>query len=124
MPEDQASAGFVLNREQVEVGPDPAVVPALGFLLPALVFAQLFWGFPGGAVDPLQLGVVLVATPVGACDALKVKGLGVQFLGVADVGACTEVPPVLAEGVKADGFLDPGQNFQLVGLVLGLNPAA
>ena len=37
------------------------------------------------------------------------------------MGAGAEVPPVLTEGVEADGFVDAGQNLQLVGLVLGLD---
>ena len=85
------------------------------------MFRQLLRGFPGGAVDPLQLGPGLIAAPVGAGHAFELKGLGVELAGVGHVGAGAEVPPVLTEGVEADGLVNAGQYLQLVGLVLGLD---
>ena len=121
VPEHQTRAGLVLNGEQIEVGADSAVITALGLFLPALVFRELLWGLPGGAIDALQLGVVLVAAPVGTGNAFQVKGLGVELFGVADVGAGAEVPPLFPQGVETDGFLNARQDFELVGLVLGLD---
>ena len=121
MPEHQAGAGFILDREQIQVFADAAMIPAQGLFLAAFVLGQLFRGFPSRAVDPLQLGFGFITTPVGPRHALQLKSLGVELAGVLHVGAGAEVPPVLSKGVKGDRFLEAFQDLQLVGLVLGLD---
>ena len=67
----------------------------------------------------MQLGLGLIAAPVGTGHAFELEGLGIEFAGVGHVGACAEIPPLVAEGVEGDRFLQALQDFQLVGLVLG-----
>ena len=122
MPEHQPSPGLILDREQIQIGAQTSVVAAFCLFLAPLVFRQLLGGFPGGAVDALQLGFGFIATPIGAGDALELEGLGVEFAGVGYVGPSAEVPPLLAQGVETDRLADPRQDLQLVWLVLGLDP--
>ena len=122
MPEHKPSPGLILDREQIQVGAQSPVVPSFGLFLAPLVFRQLFSCFPGGAVDALQLGFGFIATPIGAGDALKLEGLGVELAGVGYVGPGAEVPPLLAQGVETDGLADPRQDLQFVRLVLGFDP--
>ena len=86
-----------------------------------LVFGQLLRGLPGGAIDALQLGLGLITPPVGTGDTFQLKGLGIQLTGVGHMGAGAEVPPLFAEGIEGDWFLQSGQDFQLVWFVLGLD---
>ena len=64
-PEGRARRDIVEGVE-VELAPELAVVALLGLLDPPEVPVQLFLREPGGAVDPLEHGVPLVAAPVGA----------------------------------------------------------
>jgi len=97
------------------------MVTAQGLFLAALVLGQLFGGFPGGSVDPLQLGLGFIAAPVGPRHALQFEGLGVELTGVVHVGAGAEVPPILSEGVEGNRLLEAFKDLQLVRLVLGLD---
>ncbi len=97
------------------------MIPAQGLFLAAFVLGQLFGGFPGRAVDPLQLGLGFITAPVRPCHALQLKSFGVELAGVLHVGASAEIPPVLSEGVEGDRILEAFQDLQLVGLVLGLD---
>ncbi len=65
MENRQPGTDLVREGEQVQVGADPAVVAAFGLGQPGQVGVQRLGGLPGGAVDPLQLRVGLVAAPVG-----------------------------------------------------------
>ena len=118
VPEHEASAGFILDREQVEILADAAVVAPQGLLFAAFVFGQLLRCFPGGSIDALQLSSGLVASPVGAGNTFELKGLGVQLPCVLDMGTGAEIPPLIAQGVKGDRFLQTAQDLELVGLVL------
>ena len=60
----QAGADLVGEAEQVEVAAELAVVAALGLLDPVQVLLERLLGLPGGAVDALELLVLLVAAPV------------------------------------------------------------
>ena len=86
MPEHQASAGLVFDRKEVKICPQAAVVTTLRLLLTSLVFSQLLGGFPGGAIDALQLGLALIAAPVRPSDTLQVERLRIQFGCAGDVG--------------------------------------
>ncbi len=121
MPEHQPGTGFVLDRKEVEILADAAVIPAQRLFFAAFVLGQLFGGFPGGAVDPLQLGFGFIAAPVGTGHAFQLEGLGVELPGVLHVRAGAEVPPLLTQGVKGDWLLQSFENLELVGLVLGLD---
>ena len=68
MEEDQARAGEFLNAEEVELLAELAMVALLGLFELLEVLVQILLGEERGAVDALQLRVVLVAFPVGAGD--------------------------------------------------------
>ena len=121
VPEHQTSPGLILDREEVEVFADAAMVAAKRFFLATFVLRQLFRGFPGRAVDALQLRFGFIASPVSACHAFQLEGLGIELAGVIHVGASTEVPPVLTKGVEGDRLLQSFKNLELVGLVLGFD---
>ncbi len=53
------------NEYRSSSAPELAVVPALGLLQPVQVFGQGLLGLPRRPVDPLELGPLLVAAPVG-----------------------------------------------------------
>jgi len=63
MPEHQAGGG-VFHVEQVEFPTQAAVVAFLGFFDALDVVVELLSVGPGGSVDPLQLLVFRIATPV------------------------------------------------------------
>jgi hypothetical protein len=75
----QAGAQFVREGEQVKFGTELAVVAPFGLGDALLVGLEGILGGPGGAVDPLQLLVVLVAQPVGGGRSGQGKGIGDQF---------------------------------------------
>ena len=75
MEEDQAGPGEFLDAEQVELLAELAVVALLGLFQPLQVLVQFLLGEEGGAVDALQLLVVLVALPVGAGDGQQLERL-------------------------------------------------
>jgi hypothetical protein len=56
MEDGQPGTDLAREREQVELGPEPAVVAALGLLQALQMLGQRLLRLPGGAVDPLQLG--------------------------------------------------------------------
>src|SRR5690606_39408015 len=60
---------LVREREQVELDTELTVVALLGLGEPVEVVGQLRLGRPRGAVDPLQLLVGLVPTPVRSSTA-------------------------------------------------------
>src|SRR5207237_5449249 len=74
MPEDAADRLF-LQVEQVELAAEPAMVAAFGLLEPEQVLVQFLLVRPSRAVDPLQLRVIRVAAPIGACHVHQLEGL-------------------------------------------------
>ncbi len=121
VPEHQTGSGFILDREQIEILADAPVVAAQGLFLATFVFRQLLRCFPGGSIDPLQLGSGFVAAPVGAGNTFELEGLGVELSCVLHMGPCAEIPPLLPEGVEGDRLLQPFEDFELVRLVLSLD---
>ena len=92
VPDRQPGADLVGEREQVELLAEPAVV-ALGRLLePLLVGAQLVLGRPGGAVDALQLRVLLAAPPVRGRDAREGPAVA-DHAGARQMRTAAEVLP-------------------------------
>ncbi len=72
---EHGEPGADLRREgeQVQLGAELAMVPALGLLETVEVLRERLRRLPGGAVDALQLRPVLVAAPVGAGDAHQLE---------------------------------------------------
>ena len=99
----QAGAQFLGEAEQVELGAQLAVVAAGGLGEPVLVGGQVVPGRPGGAVEPLQLLVGLVAAPVRRRAAGQ--GEGLEVAGVRHVRAAAQVLPGHA-AVPADVVVD------------------
>mmetsp|Transcript_39955 Transcript_39955/g.118960 ORF Transcript_39955/g.118960 Transcript_39955/m.118960 type:complete len:337 (-) Transcript_39955:288-1298(-) len=135
VPEHQASARrLLLDREQVQVGTDLAVVAARRLGLEVVVRVELRLGIPGRAVEPLQHGLALVAAPVRARHALQVKAVNGNVAGTLDVRPGAQVPPalgvaLLADVVDGNGCLgrarqDAVQDLQLVRLALRLDARA
>ena len=99
MPEDEAGAGDFLDGEEVELLAEDAVVARLDLFELLEVGVEIFGVEEGGAVDALQLLVVLVAEPVGAGDGGDLEGL--DAAGGGDVRAAAEVGEV-AVAVEGD----------------------
>ena len=76
-PKRQTGADVVVEREQLHLAPDLAVVAFAGFLLRFEPFVELGFVREGRAVDALQLWVVLVAPVVGGGDAQQLVRLHV-----------------------------------------------
>ncbi len=100
-PEDEALADVIVDDEELQVATELAVVAGLGLLDALEVLREFFPGREGGAVDALELLVVLVAAVVGAGDREQLEGL--QLARVAHVGARAEVDE-LAILVKRNFF--------------------
>ena len=66
MEDGQSGPDLLGEAEQVQLGAELAVVAPLGLLQLVQVRGQRLLGLPGRPVDPLQLGPLLVAPPVGA----------------------------------------------------------
>jgi hypothetical protein len=92
---DRPGADLVGEREQVELLAELAVVALGGLLEALLVGAQLVLGGPGGAVDALQLRVLLAAAPVGAGDAGEVPAVADEARA-GHVRAAAEVAPAVS----------------------------
>ena len=78
MEEDQPGPGQFLNAEQVQLLAQLAVVALLGLFELLEVLVQVLLAEEGGAVDALQLLVVLVALPVGAGDGEQLERLDLR----------------------------------------------
>ena len=115
MPEDHPP-GFFLKVEQVHGPADPAVVPAFGLLDSFQVGFQVRLAGPGRAVDALQLGVAVVAAPVGARQLGQFEGLA-HMPGRGQVRTQAQVLPA-ALPVDGDDLVlgQVGDDLRLVGL--------
>ena len=100
----QPRADLVGEGVEVELAPELAVVATLGLGEPVEVGLELVLRRPGGAVDALELRVLLRAAPVGggaAHDLVRVA----EDLGARDVRAAAQVAP--GDGaVAADVVVD------------------
>jgi hypothetical protein len=88
----QPGADLFREREQVELDAEPPVVPALGLGEPIQIGPQLVLAGPGGAVDPLQLRVLLAPPPVGRSGPHQLEGVTDQ-LGVRQVRPPAQIAP-------------------------------
>ena len=111
-------AGRLLGEvEEVELAAEPAVVARLRLLEPLEVGVEIGLRVEGGAVDPGQLRVLLVAAPVGAGERGQLDRL--DRLRVLQVRAAAEVGE-LALRVEGDVALGRVDELDLVALALGL----
>ena len=113
MPEDQARSGELLNREQVELLAQHAVVALLGFLEPVQVLIEVLLAEERGAVDALQLRILLVTQPVRAGEVEHLEGLDAP--GGRDVRPAAKVDE-LAGLVQRDLLIGLGELLDEVAL--------
>ena len=73
VPEDQAAAGVLFDREQVELAAQLAVITLLRLLDLVKIRVELSPGRERGSVDALQHGIALVAAPVRARHAQELE---------------------------------------------------
>ena len=120
----QPAADLPGEREQVQFRAELAVVPALGLGQHGQVAVLRLARFPGGAIDPLQLPVLLTAPPVGAAGAHQLERRDEP--GAGQVRAAAQIPPAALPGggvdVVVDGQLGPADLHRL--LVMGAAPNA
>ncbi len=106
MPENQPRPGQFLDGEQVELLAQYAVVALLRLLDLLQVLVEVFLAEERGAVDALELRVLLVAQPVGAGDAGQLERL--DLAGGRNVRPAAEVHE-LAGLVERDFFVGLGE---------------
>ena len=73
MKEDQPGTGQLLDAEQVKFLAELPVIAFLGFFELGEILVELFVGEERGAVDALELLIVLVAFPIGAGDGKQLE---------------------------------------------------
>ena len=105
----------VVEVEEIELLAELAMVAALRLLQPLEVRVEILLRVEGGAVDPRQLRVLLVAAPVRAREAGELEGL--DRLRVLEVRAAAEVGE-LALRVERDVALGRVDELDLVRLAL------
>ena len=118
----QPAADLGREREQVQLGPELAVVAPLGLGEHGQVLVLRVTRLPGGAVDPLELRVLLAAAPVRPAAAHQLERRDVP--GGGNVRAAAQVLPddltrVRAE-VVVDGQLGAAHLDRLLGLLAAL----
>src|SRR6185437_4039139 len=78
-----------LNREQVQLLAQNAMIALGGFFQAGEVLVHLLFGEEGGSVNPLQLWILLVAEPIGSGKVGNLEGLDAPCGG--NVRAAAEV---------------------------------
>ncbi len=101
MPEDEPAAGVFLDREEIELGAELAMVALLRFLEHEQIRVELGLRRESRAVDALQHRVVLVAAPVRAGDAHQLERA--DLAGAVRVAAAAQIGEV-ADRVERDRF--------------------
>ena len=104
MEDGQAGADLVREREQVQLDPEPAVIALLDLLEQVEVLGEGVLGLPGGAVDPLELRVLLAPPPVRARRAQQLEGGNGP--GRGDVGPAAQVAPAAVAGLRVEVVVD------------------
>ncbi len=113
VPEDEAGAGELLNAEEVELLAEDAMVAARGFFEAREVGVEILLREEGGAVDALELRILLVAEPVSAGEACDFEGF--DAAGGGHVRTTAEVDEV-AVAIEADLVAGRGELGHEVGL--------
>jgi hypothetical protein len=109
MEDGQARAQLVGEAVEVELETELAVVAPLGLREAVEVGLELVLGRPRRAVDPLELGVLLGAAPVGGRGAHQLERVADE-LGARDVRTAAQVAPgeaAVTAQVVVDGELSP-----------------
>src|SRR5262249_27153809 len=115
MPE-RRSGRRLLQVEEVELRPEPAVVPRAGLLEALEVLVEILLGVERGAVDPRQLRVLFVAPPVRACEPGQLERPDRRR--VLEMRATAEIREITL-AVERDVALRRVHELHLVGLTLG-----
>ena len=111
VPEDQTRARGFLHAEQVEGGPQLAVIALLGLVEEPQVFLELVLRREGGAVDPLQLLVLFRSLPVGPRHRQELEGA--DRAGGRQVRAGAEIHEVALPIARDDGAALLGNQLDL-----------
>ena len=89
MPENQPRASQFLDGKQIELLAEHAVIALLGFFNAVQISVEVFLREERSSINTLQLRVLLVAKPVGACDVEQLERL--DFSSRGNVRAAAEV---------------------------------
>ena len=106
MPENQPRPGQFLNREQIQLLPNHAMVALLRLFHLLQVRVEIFLREKRSPVDALQLRILLIAQPVGASDIEQLERL--DFPGRRNVRPAAEVSE-LAGAVNRNLFIGLGE---------------
>ena len=87
MENSQTGADLIREREQIQLGAEASVVSLLGLLKHGQVVSHIRLRRPSGAVNPLQLGILLAAPPVSSRGAHQLECVARDVAGVWHVGA-------------------------------------
>ncbi len=116
-PEWQPLADLLVDEEQTQLPTQLLVIALAGQLEAHEVAVKLLGAVPGGAVDPLQHLVALVAPPVRPRHPCQLEML--DLTGVLDVrtpAEVEEIPRPVETDLLLRGGLALGQDLDLVGL--------
>ena len=91
VPENQPRSHLLLNREQVQLAPDPAMVAPLDFRQPFQVGGQLLLAVPRRAVDALQHGAPFIAAPIRAGAAGELERRRIELPGAVHVRTAAQI---------------------------------
>ena len=105
MEEDQPRPGEFLNAEEIQLLAELAVIALLRFFELVQVLVEFLLCEPRGAVDALQLLVLLVAFPVGAGDGQQLERFDLR--SVRDVRTAAEIDEMRAESVFGKDIVGP-----------------
>ena len=108
---------MLVEVEQVELEPEPAMVAGARLLEPLEMRVEVCLRVERGAVYPRELRVLLVAAPVGACEARQLHRL--DRSGVLQVRTAAEIRERPLR-VERDVPLGVPRELDLVGLPFGL----
>src|SRR5260370_37768792 len=75
MPEDQPGTSYLLDRKQLELLAQHAMIASLDLFQALEVRVQILRVEERCPVDPLQLVVLLIAQPVASCDRYHLERL-------------------------------------------------
>src|SRR5437016_13421998 len=113
MPENQPRASQFLDGEQVELLAEHAVIALLGLFDAVQISVEVFLREERSSINALQLRVLLVAKPVGACDVEQLERL--DFSSRGNVRAAAEVEE-FSRLVNRDLFIGLGELLDEVAL--------
>ena len=92
MEHSQAGANLVGEGEEVQFGPQLAVIPASGLFQAGEMRVKVILRSPGRAINSLQLGVLFAAAPIGCRNPSELPPVS-DHAGARQMRASAEVPP-------------------------------